>query len=139
LWYRVVSLRILFTRRVASLLPIPVRHDSLSPQVVSPSFINSALTNEIWKIGYLTIINIRFRIRCQTKSEAIHIIKHVKKACYRVIMRKTKIKYPWTSLATSDFVVFCCHSIHISEYKPLHDDSFLRKIFSLSCSTIFHW
>ena len=33
-----------------------------------------------------------------------------------------------------DFVVFCCHSVHIhvlSESKPLHDDSFLRKIFSL--------
>jgi hypothetical protein len=28
--------------------------------------------------------------------------------------------------------------VHISESKLLHDDSFLRKIFSLSCSTIFH-
>ena len=38
-----------------------------------------------------------------------------------------------------DFVVFFCHSVHIlSESKPLHDDSFLRKIFSLLCSTIFH-
>jgi hypothetical protein len=33
----------------------------------------------------------------------------------------------------------CCHSEHIlSESKPLHDDFFLRKIFSLLCSTIFH-
>ena len=40
-----------------------------------------------------------------------------------------------------DFVVFCCHSVHIyiGESKPLHDDSLLRKIFSLLCSTIFHW
>jgi hypothetical protein len=38
--------------------------------------------------------NFTHLIRCQTKSEAIHNIKHVKKACYRVIMRKTKIKYP---------------------------------------------
>ena len=38
-----------------------------------------------------------------------------------------------------DFVVFCCHSVHISESKPLHDDSLLRKMFSLFCSTIFHW
>ena len=29
-------------------------------------------------------------------------------------------------------------SVHISESKPLHDDFFLRKIFSLLCSTIFH-
>jgi hypothetical protein len=27
-----------------------------------------------------------------------------------------------------DFVVFCCHSVHIlSESKPLHDDSFFEK------------
>jgi hypothetical protein len=38
----------------------------------------------------------------------------------------------------NDFVVFCCHSVHIGESKPLHDDSFLRKIFSLLCSTISH-
>jgi hypothetical protein len=32
--------------------------------------------------------NFTHLIRCQTKSKAIHNIKHVKKACYRVIMRK---------------------------------------------------
>ena len=37
-----------------------------------------------------------------------------------------------------DFVVFCCHSVYISESKPLHDDSLLRTIFSLLCSTIFN-
>jgi hypothetical protein len=38
-----------------------------------------------------------------------------------------------------DFVVFCCHSVHIGVFKPLHEDSLLRKIYSLLCSTIFHW
>ena len=37
-----------------------------------------------------------------------------------------------------DFVVICCHSVHISEYKPLPDDSLLKTILSLLCSTIFH-
>ena len=32
--------------------------------------------------------NFTHLIRCQTKSKAIHNIKHVKKACYRVFMRK---------------------------------------------------
>ena len=37
-------------RPVSRFVPIPVRPDSLSLRVVSPSFINSALKNEIWKI-----------------------------------------------------------------------------------------
>ena len=37
-------------RPVSRFAPIPVRPDSLSSRVVSPSFINSALKNEIWKI-----------------------------------------------------------------------------------------
>ena len=37
-------------RPVSRFAPIPVRPDSRSPRVVSPSFINSALKNEIWKI-----------------------------------------------------------------------------------------
>ena len=34
--------------------------------------------------------NFTHLIRYQTKSKAIHNIKHVKKACYRLIMRKRK-------------------------------------------------
>ena len=36
-------------RPVSRFAPIPVRPYSLSPWVISPSFINSALKNEIWK------------------------------------------------------------------------------------------
>ena len=51
-------------RPLSRFAPIPVRPGSFrpysrSPRVVSPRFINSALKNEIWKIPFNTIANIR--------------------------------------------------------------------------------
>jgi hypothetical protein len=40
-------------RPLSRFAPNPVRPYSRSPRVVSPRFINSALKNEIWKIGFL--------------------------------------------------------------------------------------
>ena len=51
------------------------------------------------------------------ESEAIHNIKHVKKNM--LIMRKTKIKYPWTSLTTSKIRIFAFGIFHISFFKAL--------------------
>ena len=61
--------------------------------------------------------NFTHLIRCQTKSEAIHNIKHVKKACYHVVMRKTKI--PMNKPYNIQNTNICNGIFHISFFKAL--------------------
>jgi hypothetical protein len=87
--------------------------------------ISRIFNNNKYQISYLVSNNeseqrnFAHLIRYQTKSEAIHNIKHVKKACYRVIMRKTKNKVPMNKPYNIQNTNICNGIFHISFLKAL--------------------